>query len=870
MVVINTCDSLTHWSTINGVDALDTTIKKEGTSSIKTTGSGTPASIVQERYDPPGMGDWNAYDHLTFWFRTEDISDLQFRIWTGPDPNNRYIQWSRQFAQQVKAINTWYEVKLYFDDYDTQFGAFSLIFVDGLTVRVWQTNPATSFWIDYIRVDDADPVKIKIGSGAGLDYVSDDTIQADLWRDSLSGIGRWEIILENTNNKWGGDFLPDEDVEIRFDGILMMRGYVDDVVPFLEPAGVYKNQIKVLGRDYGMDLAQLYITREYPNRRADDTVNVALLMATSEIDYTSHSVAPVINFEFNRTYLADGLRDICKLVDYDFYVDDIDPDGGGPFRASLHLFAVGAGAEHTTVDLTSVPTSVTNNILRLEKGEKIGFSIKNYIELHAGGLQDNWTDLNASDWSSAAAAACGAPTDEPIIYLAGKGAIRVTATGATDLIVDLDFSGAGLYEYTSIDMSERNEGSYLCYKSYVSDAILMKACRIWLKDTANHWIEFYKSKGSANCSECTDDNQNTEWRKIVFPYGEGLEIKAAAAFISGFWHYIAPAAAFDWGHVETIRFISDRARPRAAPDYFIIDGLDIPTVEVISIEQDIPSQNAYGKRMLSVYRPDLKNQVELDAAALKQEEKYKDPLETIKITAIGQTGSVYAGQSLDVRAPSHGIPNLTKYRIVKLHHKVVRSSEDSEVPAYTFLTIYDLLKHEINPTQVMDPNRFAIYKTSIEATMRDIRDKLIRLTKVSPLSSSGGAGGGSGTGAVVPYYISGNDIVFYDAYTMLRPETTGSIDLGSAAIQFGDIWGTVKYSDLHLLDVRCPRCRKLFEMNDDIKFVVTAVESLDSGGIPYDQIRCVPIHGRCSFWERVKGWFYKLLHRRTDEETVYG
>ncbi|GAI45298.1 unnamed protein product, partial [marine sediment metagenome] len=262
---------------------------------------------------------------------------------------------------------------------------------------------------------------------------------------------------------------PDEDVEIRIDGVLMMRGYVDDVVPFLAPGGHYKNRIKVIGRDRGMDLAQLYLTRDYPIRRADDTVDVALLSVTSEIDYTSPSAAPVIDFEFNRTYLADGIRDICKLVDYDFYVDDIDPDGVGPFRATLHLFDVGNVGQHTAVNLTAVAGAATNNILKLEKGEKIGADIKNYLEAHAGGLQDHWTDLNGTvplGWSGAAAAACTV-TDELVIFLDGKGAIRATATGATDLIADLDFA-ATRYEYTTLDMSERNDGSYLGWVNYPS------------------------------------------------------------------------------------------------------------------------------------------------------------------------------------------------------------------------------------------------------------------------------------------------------------------------------------------------------------------------------------------------------------------
>jgi len=249
------------------------------------------------------------------------------------------------------------------------------------------------------------------------------------------------------------------------------------------------------------------------------------------------------------------------------------------------------------------------------------------------------------------------------------------------------------------------------------------------------------------------------WRKIVFPYGNGLEIKAAGSYISGYWQYVAPAVAFDWSNVETIRFTSDPLWPRAAPDYFIVDGLEIPTLEVISVEQDAGSIASYGTRMLPIYRPDIKNQVELDDYATDQLAKNKDPLETIKITAIGQTGSIYAGQSLDVQAPSHGIAALTKYRIMKLHHQVRKSSEDSPVAGYIFLTDYDLVKHEINPTQVIDPIRFARYKTPVEAIIRDMRDKLIRLTKLSPVSTSGGAGGGGSSPVSIRIMYVGDETI---------------------------------------------------------------------------------------------------------------
>jgi len=111
-------------------------------------------------------------------------------------------------------------------------------------------------------------------------------------------------------------------------------------------------------------------------------------------------------------------------------------------------------------------------------------------------------------------------------------------------------------------------------------------------------------------------------------------------------------------------------------------------------------------------------------------------------------------------------------------------------------------------------------------------------------------------GNTVQFHIgAGGNIVFSDSFGALVPTTTGNVDLGTNALKFGDIWGTVKYSDLHLLDTHCPRCGKRFKVDDSIKFTVTAAETLeDSEGTSYEQIRCIPIHVRCSLWSRIKNW----------------
>ncbi len=562
--------------------------------------------------------------------------------------------------------------------------------------------------------------KTHVSAFIGGKDVSCYVISADIWRDALNGIGRWELILDNQGHWWGGAFSVDDDITIRINGSLMMRGYVDDVFPYIDSKGEYTELIKVSGRDYGMDLAQLYVTRDYPNRRADDTVDVALLWVLSEITYTSPSAAPVVDYEADRTYLADIIRDLAKLVNYDFYVED-------DANKTLHFFDIatmGAGAEHTTVDLLSIEGLPQNNILRLEIGEGIGFEVKNTIETHAGDLNDHWTDLNAAAWD-------GGPNvdvdDDPVVGglgLVGKGAIRMTTTApATWLYMDLRFP---LYNHTFLDMSKPDHGKYCAYPH--NTTTVNKQTRLRLRDTAGNWIEWFSITvplaASPPLHKTTDNIRNDAWRFIEFSYGDDTEIKPAGSYVHDTWQFVGGATAFNWARVNRIRFTDDPAFPQNNGDYIIIDGLEIPAIEVISIQQDAVSIAAYGTRMKDFDRPDIRSQVELEAFATEQLPKFKDPVQSVKITAIGQVDSKYAAQSLDVRAPRSGITWTTPYRIFTLHHSVKLSPLQNEIAGYDFITEYELIKHEIDGTdQPIDPTRVLVTHSPTRSMMRKIREE---------------------------------------------------------------------------------------------------------------------------------------------------
>jgi len=561
----------------------------------------------------------------------------------------------------------------------------------------------------------------------GNDY-SNNLLKADIWRKSLSGIGRWEVVLDPMVNDWIGLFRPDDDVSIWIDGTQMMNGYLDDPKPFLSRRGYYTDLYKLSGRDYGMDLAQFYIRKKYGINPAtglqwliDDIVDDALATAAiqgCEIIFGSPSNAPQYNYEFDRTFLVDGITELANLANYDFYVQDAKVAG----NALLHFFPLGSVAEHTNVDLTCVANSLTNNVLLFDMDERSGFGIKNYVEVSAGSVEDHYTDLNASHWGNGGTNT--AITDESTVYLNGKGAIRARKTAdATILQIELTFPR---YNHDVLDL--RNE-SYIRYLAFAHDldwtGFLGNNVSIGLEDINGNIIAYRRSSWpnpAPNNQGYTTDLQNDEWYEIRVHIGEDVRIGAFWYNSDYWWWDTNVTGTFDWGNVNRI-FFSSYINSRT-DSYFIIDGLEIPNVEAVGFAEDagaLSSQAFYGMRQLPLYRPDIKNQLELQAFADDQLPRHKDPLEKLWVLADGQTGSRYAAQSLDVRIGNY-IPALTKYRINELRHSVVKTSSEGEISGYTFTTEYDLIRHTISTgTQKVSPARVDFANDPVRGTIKKIR-----------------------------------------------------------------------------------------------------------------------------------------------------
>lgn len=590
-----------------------------------------------------------------------------------------------------------------------------------------------------------------LGAAGGPWDISNYVVEADIWRETLSGVGRFEVDLVNGDgvgvvNPYGGVFATDMRVRIEFDvgagWVVMLAGYIDDVNNYLDTRGYYTQMMKIKGRDHGMDLAQHYITADYQIQAADNIVQAALGVIPSEINYVSPGVAPNIAYNFDRTYLSDGIREIAEYINYDLYVTDAIPP-------VLTFFSIAAAAA-TGVNLLMDVAGATNNILLFDYGEQLGYDIKNYIDIHMGGVKDHWTDENAEPavpppygWVAREADGLTVVNNvrappPPFAPLEGRSVIEWERTtlgggaGASTHTMGIDFSAAAgpwtnvsdYYGYAggSIDLSERSD----CRVMMRTDAGgLLVVIRPILFDNAGNVIWFYSLYG--NPVPPTDDDRKgygptddlqmhplyPNWFRLKFPVGDDLQV--AGVLTESMWSHVGapvgpiPASAggvFNWNNVQQIWFGSINNQN---PCNFWIDDLTIPAVEARYLSSNAASIAAYGQRMYHEYRGDLGSQVQAVQLGENLLEKREDPLETIRLTCAGQTGIIYPGLLVNVRAPSHGIGVLTSYRIMKLHHNVAVSPKRAKVEGYDYITELDLILQQTAGTDIpYDPMRMAM------------------------------------------------------------------------------------------------------------------------------------------------------------------
>jgi len=107
----------------------------------------------------------------------------------------------------------------------------------------------------------------------------------------------------------------------------------------------------------------------------------------------------------------------------------------------------------------------------------------------------------------------------------------------------------------------------------------------------------------------------------------------------------------------------------------------------------------------------------------------------------------------------------------------------------------------------------------------------------------------------------------------LLPSSSGAYNLGSSVYKWdevhaNDVYGTVRYADMHFLDLRCKLCGKSFKVGDRLELIVTGFEEDPVTGT---EMLAVPVHVGCavknSLSKRVKSFLGWLICRIAGRKT---
>jgi hypothetical protein len=555
----------------------------------------------------------------------------------------------------------------------------------------------------------------------------------DIWHEG-GGIGHWELELDNITG--ASQILSANLVasNLGINGVNLMAGYVDDVLPEVtDESAVFSKYVKVTGRNYGRDLANKFLIKKFAATKFDDLIDDALAITESEIGYISPHTAPVVDADFNKTYLQNGFVDAAKLVDYDFTVkNDI----------SFQLWAL-ASAPSSGVLLKAVAGAIDNNILKIDPETKAGVGICNYIRVDAGTLNDHWTEGNAVDFTGVN---CTVANDSTV-FLAGASSIRATISTNAWTNLYLQFPK---YNYQSLDLSDIPVADLTLRLCRSVNAVL----QIYLKDDAGNEITKNFDMPTAN-----------KWYSFTFPIGTDASFSG-----SNPWYYLS-GSNFTW-NITRIGILIENPGAGGVGGHFWVDGLKFGpqfAVDVFAIAQDAGSQATYGQRMIPLTRTDVKSQLQLQDIADSELIVRKDPVYKLTFTCTLQTGLLYAGYLVDVLAPDayigSGVTPVV-YRILSIHHTAEPGVD--LCMGNDAITVLELVRHDGGVGA--DPTRFKL-ATSPQVAINTRYDSRLRVLEGSLTGSGSIVGGGGGGGAPdwmnVPYIkVLGN--AFFEDLTQLE------------------------------------------------------------------------------------------------------
>ncbi|MEM1590113.1 MAG: hypothetical protein QW175_06830 [Candidatus Bathyarchaeia archaeon] len=492
---------------------------------------------------------------------------------------------------------------------------------------------------------------VQVGASNVTDYVK----RIEVWRKSVEGVGRFQILLYNPDGYW--NFLNvDSEVTITVDNATLMKGYVRRVSSILthrEDAAVCE-ELVLNGFDYGdwlLTWVYDYIGQDYPQ----NIINAFLQNTELTLEFAG-SPSQIYYDSRGMNVLLDMIREIAELIDYDFFVTN---------DKKLKMFPHDGSSNHPSsgITLQMEKGSTSNNIFKIVEYSKDVYERRNYIIVRGPTVDDGWTEFNASDWQPLYPGVqitdyTGTDPTSP----RGFGVAAIKATKGTSSPPGIKLTFPHFWHYY-LDFSKCPTKTLLTFQIYNKrpspPGFYPPYYTVKMVDVDNNVIKYVSPLWSFE----------DIWLEAALPIGPSVEIVTESC--TGKWIYES-GSSFNW-KIKELQIIGC---PNA--DYMLVDVLNIP-IEMYACSD----QSGGGRKYVQIVtRKDLQTQVELQAYANQIANKRKDPIERLSLCAIGDVGLInnewrwLPGYRVSVNIPVLGIfPWLKTYRFVEIHHVIERPGE---------------------------------------------------------------------------------------------------------------------------------------------------------------------------------------------------
>lgn len=474
------------------------------------------------------------------------------------------------------------------------------------------------------------------------------------------GLQSFIVLLNNQDGSLNGVITPSINPDkastlIKINSVDFFKGYVwDPAHDVKEDTDDFEHKLRLSGSCYGADLLWRRHTEEYEyNTEIDDIIRDAISDSGSEITGPASASTNQVagGYKAERDFLLTIARDLMERENYDGYVD---------MSKAFQLIDL-SSPPVSGITLKCVAGASDNNILAHTPIKYLnlgGTPIKNYVEVVGQRVRDGWTEPGTATHYTGGTNT--AVHDHSGFGQEGKGSIygQLTYDGANGVYIYLDFSG-GLFSKTLnyLDWSVYGHEEMMFW-TYLTDigSPTSVGCRPRLVDTSGNDIEYYNS-----AFETAPPGVNT-WYWLGAPVG--TECAITAGLTANRWHYLS-GSSFNW-QIEKIGFYSPHPGDDGSnyQDKLYVDDLRVPE-QMVSISEDATSQTTYRQREITIPKPYIRTQIELNDISAKYLAILKDPVSHIKLLAKGEAGIISStnkwlpAHTATLNVPALGINNET-------------------------------------------------------------------------------------------------------------------------------------------------------------------------------------------------------------------